>query len=108
MIKIVERKEFEAKVLKSEKIVLVEFHAPWCAPCKAIQPALDEIAKKYKNLKIFQIDIHESPEIAESYKISAYPTILLLYKGRILERLIGFSGVKDIEDFLERNKVIKD
>ncbi len=78
----VTRKTFEREVLASEQPVIVDFWAPWCAPCRAIAPLLDQIAaERAGELKVVKVNVDEEPELAALFGISSIPTIIL-FKGR--------------------------
>lgn len=79
---------FENEVLQSEKLVLVDFWAPWCGPCRMIGPILEEIAKEF-NLKVVQVNTDENPNLATFYGIRSIPTLMLFKKGQRVDTVIG-------------------
>ncbi|MGI9409112.1 MAG: thioredoxin [Hyphomicrobiaceae bacterium] len=81
---------FEQEVLKSSEPVLVDFFAEWCGPCKAMAPALDEVAQDMAGkVKITKIDVDENPEITNKYQIQAMPTLILFKDGEVAARHTG-------------------
>ncbi|MEO1720262.1 MAG: thioredoxin, partial [Pseudomonadota bacterium] len=75
---------FDAEVLKSDTPVLVDFFAEWCGPCKAMAPALEEVAKDMEGkVKIAKIDVDQNPDITTKYGIQAMPTLILFKDGEI-------------------------
>ncbi len=79
------------KLLKSEKLVLVDFYAPWCAPCKRMAPYLDEIKKDMADrVEVVRIDVDQSQELARSLSVEALPTLLIYRKGQSVWRNVGF------------------
>jgi thioredoxin 1 len=83
-------KTFDAEVLKSSEPVLVDFFAEWCGPCKAMAPALDQVAAELKGkLKVVKVDVDQNPEITTKYRISAMPTLMVFKDGKIVNQQQG-------------------
>jgi thioredoxin 1 len=81
---------FEQEVLKSSEPVLVDFFAEWCGPCKAMAPALEEVAKEMEGkVKVAKIDVDANPDITTRYQIQAMPTLILFKDGEIAGRHTG-------------------
>src|SRR5213594_3708728 len=86
----VTEQNFEAEVLKSPVPVLVDFWAAWCGPCRAIAPAVEEIATEYNGrLKVVKVDVDENPDVSGRYGVQGIPTVLLFKAGSIVERIVG-------------------
>jgi thioredoxin 1 len=87
---IVEDGTFDSEVLKSDLPVLVDFWAVWCGPCKAIAPAVEEIARDFKGkLKVAKLDIDNHQATPQRYGIRSIPTLLLFKGGRVVDTIIG-------------------
>jgi thioredoxin 1 len=81
---------FDAEVLNSSEPVVVDFFAEWCGPCKAMAPALEEVAKDLEGkVKVAKIDVDECPDITNRYQIQAMPTLIIFKDGEIAARHTG-------------------
>ncbi len=81
---------FNEEVLQSDQPVLVDFWAPWCGPCKALGPVIEELAEDQEGrAKVGKLNVDENPETSRQYAISSIPTVLLFHKGEVVERFVG-------------------
>jgi thioredoxin 1 len=86
--------DFESEVLKSDKLVIADFWAEWCGPCKAIAPLLDEIAKEQPKVKILKVNVDEEQQLAQQYGIYNIPTLLFFKGGKVVETVMGTQPKK--------------
>ncbi|MGG7164125.1 thioredoxin [Clostridium ihumii] len=102
MINKVNKEEFTNKVIENEGVVLVDFFATWCGPCKMIAPVLDELSVEMKeNVHMVKVDINESMELAKEFKVMSVPTMAIFKNGEMVDRIIGFTDKSDIKSKLE-------
>jgi thioredoxin 1 len=94
--------EFEQQVLQSEQLVVVDFWAPWCGPCKTIAPILEELAKEYDGkIKIGKINIDENQKVTTRYQIMSIPSLLFFKKGKVAAQLVGVRSTADIKNTID-------
>ena len=92
---------FEGEVLQSDKPVLVDFWAEWCAPCRAIAPIVKEIADDHGDkLKVVKVNIDESPQTPGTYGIRSIPTVLVFKDGQVVSQLTGARPKGDFEELV--------
>lgn len=85
----VEESNFEA-LLTSEKLVIVDFTAKWCGPCRKIAPFMEEISQNYQeNVEVFKVDIDRSKPLAKKYAIRSIPAVLFFQNGEVVETIVG-------------------
>ena len=89
-------KNFESEVLNSDKVVLADFNAQWCGPCKMLKPIIDSIAEERKDVKVVSIDIDEEDELAEKYEVFSIPCVVVFKNGEEVKRSVGFKPKQDI------------
>jgi thioredoxin len=86
----VNESDFEREVLRAESPVLVDFWAPWCAPCRMVAPALERLARDHGNvLKIAKVNVDENPALASRYRAMSIPTMIVIQGGREVDRWVG-------------------
>lgn len=98
------KEEFTNKVLNSKIPVLVDFWAPWCGPCRMIEPIFKELAIEYSGKTLFvKVNTDENGDIAYEYGIMSIPTLILFKNGKITDKIIGALPKEDLKSFLDKN-----
>ncbi len=92
---------FESEVVNSEKAVLLDFWAPWCNPCRMMEPVLKEIADEHgEKLVVAKLNVDENPATAMKYDILSIPTLLVFSGGQVVKKLVGAMPKKRLVEEL--------
>lgn len=92
---------FEEEVIKSEKVVLVDFYAEWCGPCKMLAPVIEQIAKENEEIKVAKINVDDSQELAEKYGVMSIPTLVVIKNGEEIKRQVGLASKTEILNMIK-------
>ncbi len=93
---------FEEEVLKSDKPVLVDFWAAWCAPCRMIAPIVDEVAQEFTDqAKVLNLNVDENSETSSKYNIKGIPTLLLFNGGEVKDQIVGATSKDNIARMIQ-------
>ncbi len=99
----IEDGNFENEVLKADMPVLVDFWAPWCGPCKAIGPVVEELSKDYDGkIKFMKCNVDNSPITPGKYGIKAIPTLILFKGGDVVDQVTGMVAKSKLEDVIKK------
>ncbi len=102
-MKLIQTKE-EFNGLIATGVVLADFFAEWCGPCKMLSPILEEVSKEVTDVTICKVNVDDLPEIAAEAAIRAMPTLVLFKDGKEVDRVIGFKGKTDLINWINSKK----
>ena len=104
MIKETTDSKFDEEVIKADQLVVVDFWASWCGPCKMLSPVMEELSKELLGKADFaKVNVDENPVLSQKYKIASIPTVLLFKNGEAVDTLVGFRPKQDIKNTILKN-----
>lgn len=92
---------YHNEVMETEKVVVIDFWATWCGPCKMMAPVVEEVAKDYPDVKVCKVNVDEEPEFSNAFKIVSIPTIVVIKNGEIIDSVVGYRPKEDIEKIIK-------
>lgn len=101
-MELINNQEFDVKI--KEGIVVVDFFAEWCGPCKMLAPVLIEISKEMKDVRFYKVDIDKDNELVKRFNVLSVPTLLLFKDGVLVSKTLGYSPKNLIEIFINKVK----
>lgn len=97
----IKEEEFEEKVLKNNKKVLVDFYADWCGPCRMLSPIIEEIAKENDEYEFVKVNVDDCPDVSRKYGIMSIPTLIVFENGVEKKKTLGFHSLDEVKEFLK-------
>ena len=96
----INKNNFQNEIMDSEKTVLLDFWASWCAPCRMVVPIIEEIAGERPDIKVGKINVDEQPELASEFSIMSIPTLVVMKNRKIVQQVSGARPKKAILEML--------
>ncbi len=83
------KENFQSEVMEASIPVLVDFWAAWCGPCQMLSPVVEEIASSHPEIKVGKVNVDEQPQLAQTFSVSAIPTLLVFKHGQLVQQFVG-------------------
>lgn len=90
------------QTVKDNSLIIVDFYATWCNPCRMLKPIMERVEDKREDVKFFAVDISANEDIAKEYRIFSVPTLVAFKDGKVLDSLVGLNSYDTILDFIEK------
>jgi len=104
MVEILTDATFEEKVLKTDKLSVVDFTAVWCGPCRMVGPIIHELANEYGDrIVVGEVNVDENPMITARYKVRNIPTVLFIKNGEVVDKQVGAVPKANYKALVEKN-----
>ena len=95
------KENFENEVVKSDRVVLLDFWAPWCGPCRMLSPIVDEVAEEHPEIKVGKINVDEQEELAVKFDVMSIPTLFVMKNGEIVNQSLGAIPKAQVEALIK-------
>ena len=100
-VKHITMEQYKNEILKSDKLVLIDFFADWCGPCKILGPVIEQVAAENPDIEVVKVNIDEVIELAQMYKVASIPTLVFLKNGELVKQHVGFASKAEITSMIE-------
>ena len=97
-----DKNNFEEVVMGSDKLVLLDFWAAWCGPCRMIAPVLEELAEENPDVKIVKVNVDENPELANQFQVMSIPALFVIKNGEVVAQSLGVKPKAQLQALLEQ------
>jgi len=95
------KNNFDSEVLKSDGVVILDFWATWCGPCRALGPILESFATKNSNVKVGKVNVDEESELAGKFEIMSIPTLIIFKNGELINKSVGLVSESKIAELIK-------
>jgi thioredoxin 1 len=104
MVEILTDATFDEKVIKSDKLAVVDFSAVWCGPCRMVSPIIHELATEYEGRIVFgEVNVDENPQVTAQFKVRNIPTVLFIKGGEVVDKQVGAVPKASYKALVEKN-----
>lgn len=102
MVKVINQAEFDE--VKNSELAVVDFSAVWCGPCKMVAPVLEQLSEELTDVSFYNVDVDKNMDLAQEYKITNIPAILVMKKGQVVNTQVGFAPKDVLAEVINNSK----
>lgn len=102
MMKEIMDSNFKDEVQDQGGVVVVDFWASWCGPCKMLSPIIEELSNEITTVKFAKVNVDENPQSSQSFNIASIPTLLVFKDGKVVDTMVGFRPKAELEELVKR------
>lgn len=94
---------FNEEITNTDKLVLVDFYANWCGPCKMLSPVLEELENS-RGVKVVKVDVDKNEEVARNYGVMSIPTLIMFKNGELVDKKVGYMSIELLSDWINEKR----
>lgn len=102
MVKVINQADFDE--VKNSELAVVDFSAVWCGPCKMVAPVLEQLSEELTDVSFYNVDVDKNMDLAQEYKITNIPAILVMKKGQVVNSQVGFAPKEVLAEVINKSK----
>lgn len=102
MVKVLNREELEKRIAE-EKLLVIDFYADWCGPCKMLSPVIEELSEEMENADFVKINVDAEPDIAAQFRVESIPMIALVKNNTFIDYTVGYQPKENLKKLIEEN-----
>lgn len=96
----IDMEQYNNEIINSDKLVMIDFFADWCGPCKMLAPVVEQIAEEQTEIEVVKVNVDEVPELAQMYRVASIPTLVFLKGGQLVKEHVGFASKAEINSMI--------
>ncbi len=101
----INKDQFQKEVAEKKGLVMVDFYADWCGPCKLTSPIIEELSEEHKDVSFIKVNVDNNQELASQYSVFSIPTFIVFKDGKLATQFVGAMGKEGFEEQLNKAKM---